>query len=429
MDSIEQRKAPSPEELERREATALQVAVANIVREERAQWQAEMAADLESFKAPAVERTPEVEILNRNGEAVHRLRSPREPQYLRMSEAEREWRSPDADHWYREFIVGQFRRDQGRCLRAHAELEGIFGRATTTEGAAAASGALSTGTGASLIPRPLENVILIARDRVAKMRRFAQTITMTAQTHTVPTAGSMTAAMTAESTTAAQGEPTISNVQLTARKGQVTAVATMEVLEDAAINLVNLYATRAGGALGVLEDNQFFKEGNGTAPNISAFLQGSTFNETTSTYLAFVDVLGMYYGVDQVYRPQSVWFASSDVLQFLAALKDSNGRQFYTGLGETPGAITDDPQQEGTIMRRPVYEVPFTAGTIWFGDPKASYVIGSRAGITSSASEHIKFDLDQVMWKWTQRFDGINTGDTGAQENCTGITSATTDSA
>jgi HK97 family phage major capsid protein len=72
-----------------------------------------------------------------------------------------------------------------------------------------------------------------------------------------------------------------------------------------------------------------------------------------------------------------------------------------------------------------VYEVPLTAGTLWFGDPSAAYVIGTRAGISSSMSEHVKFNLDQVMWKMTQRFDGINLYSAAGQQ-AVGIDSALT---
>jgi HK97 family phage major capsid protein len=136
-------------------------------------------------------------------------------------------------------------------MKAMAELERIYGRAVMTEGIAGASGAVSTGTGGELIPRPLEMVVMIERDRVAKMRRWAQQITMTAQTHTVPTAAAMTANMVGESTTSADGNPDIAQVQLTAKKGQVTALATNEMLADAAINVINLWATRGGAAIGV----------------------------------------------------------------------------------------------------------------------------------------------------------------------------------
>lgn len=414
--------SPIPDdEAKAREASGFQAIVTNIVRDAKAEWQEEIKQELEKLRKP----NAMPDLINRSGEVVTRMTSPYQRVYDRMSADEQKWRSPDSDHWCAEWLRGQAFRDHGKMLKAAAELERVYGRATTTEGVAGASGALSTGTGGPLIPRPLEQVVLIARDRVAKMRRWATRYQMTAQTHTIPTAAAMTANMVGESTTSAQGEPTLASVQITAKKGQVKAVATVEALNDVAINLINLWAVRGGGALGVLEDNQFFKLGDGTGNNISAFLTGTAYAETTSGALGFVDVNAMYFGLAQEYRQNAIWLVAADVLQMIAVLRNAtSGAQFYLGMSEKPGPITDDPSAEGTLYRRPVYEVPFTNGTIWFGDANASYVIGDRAGLQSQVSDQVRFETDEVVWKLTQRFDGQSI-DAVASKVATGITSVT----
>jgi HK97 family phage major capsid protein len=312
-------------------------------------------------------------------------------------------------------------------FEASAHLDKLF-RATTAEGTAGASGALSTGTGGALLPRPLEQVVLISRDRVAKMRKLASSFTMTAQTHTIPTAAAMTGYMTLEGGTTTQGEPTVASVQLTARKGQVMAILTEEMLDDAAINVVNMYATRAGLALGTLEDNQFFKDGSGTAPNVSAYLQGTAFDESvggTSGMLSYTNVVGMFFALPQAYRAQGKWLIGDDVLILLSALKDGNGRPFYNNMLDAPRAISDDGGSQGTILGRPVFSVPFTAGTIWFGDPSAAYMVGSRQGLQSAVDRSVGFVAGNVYFKISQRFDGHNV-DLVAGRNCTGITSVNT---
>jgi len=393
--------------------SAYKAEIDNIVAAERANWDAEALAELKSYKAPVTEEKAEAparaaQILDRSGVEVHRLMSPTEPLYSRFSDEEKQWRSPDSDHWNAEWFRGQLSKNSARMARANAGLEEIYGRALMTEGAAGALGAIAGGTAGELMPRPMEQIVLLARDRVSKMRRFASHISMTSQTHTVPTAAAMTAHNTAEEVTATDGSPAIAQVQLTARKGQVTSLFTVELMQDNAINLVNMLAKRGGGALGVNEDNQFFKLGDGSAPNCSAFL-ASTAHSITTGDLRFTDVVEMYFGVSQEYRQQAVWLASANVLQMMTSFRNATtGTQFYLGLTDKPGPITDDPTAEGTVMRRPVYEVPFTDGTLWFGDPSAAYVIGTRVGITSAMSEHVHFNLDQVMWKMTQRYDGIN---------------------
>jgi HK97 family phage major capsid protein len=413
-------------EAEARRQAGFKALVMNVVESERAKFWDGATEMLRKMEIP--DRSPVPDFRNKADEPVARLVSPTEPLYRRLSAEERAIRTPDGDHWMAEWIRGNVYGDSARMFQSSAELETLFPdpkRATTTEGTAGASGAISTGTGGALVPRPLEAAVLIARDRVAKMRRFAQSMTMTAQTHTVPTAAAMTAYMTAEGATATQGEPTMASVQLTARKGQVTAVATEEILNDAAINLVNIYAARGGGALGKLEDDQFFSDGDGTAPNISACILGTAYSETTSAALSYTDLLGMYYTVGQAYRQNAVWMAASNVLQLLAALRDGDNRPFYQGLVNAPAPISDDPTAEGTLLRRPVYEVPFPDGSMLFGDVNACYIVGTRQGLQSKASEHVKFDSDEVMWKITQRFDGINV-DAVAAYTVAGITSVNT---
>jgi HK97 family phage major capsid protein len=248
---------------------------------------------------------------------------------------------------------------------------------------------------------------------------------MTAQQHTVPTMDQMTGYMTSEGGTTTQGEPTLSSVSLIARKGQVMAIATEEMLADVAINLVSAYAVRAGKALGALEDNQFFKDGSGTAPNISAFLAGTTYTETTSAALSYTDVIGMYFALPQAYRDQGKWLIADNVLILLSALKDANARPFYSTMTELPRPLVDDPTAIGTLLGKPVYSVPFTNGTIWFGDPSAAYAVGSRQGIESRVDTSVGFVAGNVYFKISQRFDGNNL-DAIAGRNCTGITSVNT---
>lgn len=359
-----------------------------------------------------------------NGGLISR-NQPTDPLYRRMPEEVREYRNADTDYWMAQWIRGDSAKDPAVKALAAAKLDDVFGRADTLEGAAGADGAISDGTGGALLPRPLEAVVLIARDRVSKMRRFAMPVQMTRQTHTVPTIGAFTAYATAEAATATQGEGTIAEVQLTANKWQVKAIASREILEDTPYNLVSIYSQKAGSALGAFEEAQFWRTGNGTAPNASAFAAGTAYAETTSGALGFVDVSTMYYNVGQQYRGAGAWFADSDVLGMLHRVVDAvNGRPFYQGLMDGPRALTDDPDAVGTLLGKPVYEVDTTAGTIHFGDVSALYAVGSRAGIRSRTSEHALFTSDKVVWLWDERADGINV-DTVAVQTATGITSAT----
>jgi HK97 family phage major capsid protein len=418
-------------EAEREQASNIATLVETIRQNERADFDSEMAREIAKHLKPrredALELTPSG--YNRQGEPVHRVSLPIEPAYRRLSEEERAWRTPESDHFMKEWIVGNAQRNEARMLMAAAKLESLFPtprhlRADLAEGTAGASGAFSTGTGGPLIPRPLEAVIMVARDRVAKARRFVTVIPMSTNVANVPTAASMTAAMTAEGTTSAQGEPTISQVQLVAMKCQAKAIASRELLDDSPMNVVSIIASRAGAAIGVVEDNEIFKVGTGVLPHVTSMLGTSYTVSTSAVILKYTDVVGMYFAVPQEYLDNAVWLVSSTVLQYLSNVRDGFGKPFYNGLlADSPRVIDDAPAQVGSILGRPAYRVPSTPGMIWFGDPKAQYILGDRQGIQMRVSEHIKFDLDQMMWLVTERFAGNNV-DNSASQYALGITSA-----
>jgi HK97 family phage major capsid protein len=416
--------AVTDDERDLRGKSGLLTLVETIRRQAREEYETEMESALAELTKPDRENVPELY----RGTSEHRgnivTRSPTEPLYRRMSEEMREWRNPDSDHYMAEWLRGEASGDHSRMLQASAKLESMFPRAVMTEGIGTGLGSFASGTGASLMPRPLAAVVMVERDRVAKMRRFATIYQMTAQEHNIPTAGAMTAAMVAEDVAeVAQGEPTIAQVPLIAHTAGVQARASKNLLNDAAVNLINVIATRGGGALGILEDNEFFKDGTGTSPHVT-MLTGTSYvaSLTTATALSYTNLLGMYHDLPQQYRDNAVFFVSSTVLGLLANVRGSDGRPIYQGIVEMPGVIGDDRTSIPTLLRKPVYEVPLTAGTIWFGDP-SQYAVGDRAGITIESSEHQLFSTRQVIWLITERIAGNNT-DTAAGQFLTAIVSA-----
>jgi len=421
-DRVELAPEPRPGEINERNRDGIMALVDSIVEQKERQWTDDMARELEKLKDVDRSNVPEIYRNPAEHRGVLTLASPTDRIYGRMPEEIRQIRTPETDHWMAEELRGIAYGDRARIFQAKAKLDGLF-RATTTEGIAAASGAYSTGTGGTLISRPVEALVLIARDKVSKMPRFASGFTMTKQTHTIPTAAAMTSYMTAEGGTTTQGEPTYAAVQLTARKGAARGKVTTEELEDADVNLVTIMTTRAGMSLGALQEAEFWRTGSGTAPHVSAFAAGTAYAETTAGTLDYASVIGMYFTCPQVYRTGAAWYAEASVLQALAGVRDGMGRGFYQGLTERPGAITDDAGAVGTLMGKPVYEVDATAGTIHFGDMGALYIVGQRKGITARMSEHANFAAGLVEFIWEQRFDGQNV-DTSACQTCTGITAA-----
>jgi HK97 family phage major capsid protein len=416
----------SDEETQLRGTSALLTMVEGIRKKAQDETHAELAEALQNLDQPNRADVPD---LTPRSAGQVRVTDPQEynPVYRQLSDDERKWRSPESDHWVGEWARGLYHNDQARMLLANAKIDELYPRAerVMNVGTAGGTGAVATGSGGELAPRPLEAAIMINRDRVAKARRFMMIYNMTAKEHNIPTAASMTAAMVNESTGAAVSEPAIAQVPLIAQVGGVQARFTRELLEDSATNLTTVLSVRGGAALGVLEDSEVFdpNNGTGTAPHITA-LSGTTYSCGTTGAFDYSDALAMYHTLGQAYRDNAVWFAASNVLQLLGNVRDGQGRPMYLGMTDVPGPITDDPTAVGTLFRRPIYEVAMTDGYIWFGDPRACYAMGNRRGITVEFSRDALFTSRQVVAMITERFAGNNT-DTAAAQICSGVTSAT----
>lgn len=406
----------SDEENKKRTESNAATIFETIRKSEREKHEAEMFEALKLLTETDRSKVPEIYKNPAEHRGVATLRSPTEPLYRRMSEDVREWRNPDSDHYMAEWMRGESKRDYSRMLEANARLDAMFGRADMTEGIAPGTGAFATGTGAEYVPRPLMAAVQIERDKVAKMRRFATIVQMTAQEHSIPTQAAMTAAMVAEDDAeVAQGEGAVAHVALVAHTAGVQIRASKMLLDDAAINLVSIITQRGGSALGVLEDVQMFDStaGDGTSPNLTA-ISGTSYQAslTTATTLSYTNLQGLYYDLPQQYRDRAVWFCASDVLGLLSNVRDGIGRPIYQGIVDAPGQLGDDPGAMGTLLRKPIYETVMPAGSIILVDP-SQYYIGQRAGITVESSADQLFSTRMMIWLITERVAGNNT-DLGA---------------
>lgn len=415
---------PNADERLRRLESTLHAQMQSIAdRTEERLWGA-VGQMIDRYDTPDRSQVPDFR--NDRGESVARLYSPTERLYRSMPEEVRRIRNPDSDHWMAEFVRGVITNNVPQHREADAKLNEMFGRADTLEGAADAAGGFAGGTGGVLLPRPLENLVAIARDRVAKMARYATTYMMTAQEHNIPTGNAVTCHMVGEATSPlTQGEPTYAQVPLIARRAAAKVILGNDFLEDAAINIVNFITMRGGAALGAKEDAQFFKEGSTgvAAPNVVR-LGGTAYAEISTGEFKYADAVSMYSSLQQEYRAGARWFISPSVIALLANVRDGNGRPFYQGLLERPTYLADEPGAVGVLLGHPAHEVQLTSGDIWFGDPAATYAIGRRHGIRVDVSREFLFDTFRTIFLIHQRFAGQNV-DTAAAQLCSGITSAT----
>jgi HK97 family phage major capsid protein len=348
-------------------------------------------------KSPPTDKAPQLYV--RDGSA---------PLYRKLPEEVREIRNPETDHWMAEFIRGVAGNDWGRMRKASDKLREHF-RASTLYGTPDTTSGIGDGTGAPLAPLPLANLVVLARDKAAKLRPMVQRFTSVSNTLRVPTSGVATAAMAAEGTTAAQGEPTLASKLLSKKKMQARFVASDEMLADSAFNLVGFFSERAGSAIGALEDVQICTS-DGTAPNMTESLGSATITEVTeatSTELIYQDVVDVFFGVPPQYQAGAVWLGNPAMMGFLSSLVDGNARPIFTPGAAAPQVVTDDvPGNVGQIFGRPVVNVPLAAGSLFVGDPKYIGLLDG-GGITVKSSDVVGWTSDVVNFKVTQRADCV----------------------
>ena len=327
-------------------------------------------------------------------------------------------RNPKTDRHMAEFLRGVRWRDWTKVTRTYQELNDMYrnGRALA-EGDSELEAGGTPGSGAPFLPLPLANLIVMARDARAKIRGVAQRFTSVGQSLKVPTSGVATAGMVGEGATQAEATPTLASILLTKKKAQARFRVSDEMLEDSAFNLVSYFAERGGSALGALEDVQF-STSNGTAPNITESLESATitpFAEASATVMTYVDVVGLFFALPEQYRVLGCfWMGNSFMMQLLSSIVDANGRPIFTPGFNAPTVVTSEAPPlgtVGTIFGHPVLELPLTEGT---SPQDASLFVGvmnnygylDGGGITVRASEHIRWNEDEVEWKVTERIDG-----------------------
>ena len=247
---------------------------------------------------------------------------------LHERQPELKYRDPRIDKLSHQWMVAFSKNHAERADRIGRELNdrylenrGAFlgdgGRAALLEGDPDASSGFADGTGGELLPLPLANQMILARNKASKLRGLVNRQTMTSQTMRTVVGPTVTAGQVAEGATATDATPNPTSVLLSAKKTQVRFSASRELLEDSAFNVVNFFADRAGAAIGEQEDIQMCTS-QGTAPDYTESLQSASITdiaETTASTIGLEDIYALYYGVPEQYRRGASFLAASTTLQ------------------------------------------------------------------------------------------------------------------
>jgi HK97 family phage major capsid protein len=321
----------------------------------------------------------------------------------------KEHRTPDLDHWNATWLRAYLKRDHTMQKLAEAKGNEILGiRATTLGGALDASDptAIASGTGGHLLPQSMSNVVQIARGAAAVIAPLCTNFTTDGLTLRVPTSGAVTADTVAEGASGAQAEPTFASEMLILHKIGVRMIASEEMLQDSAFNLMGIYAQRAGEGIGTAEDLQICTTG-GTAPDLTEAIAGGNVDEATTTVLIYEDLNTLFFALGKAYQPNSTFLAGTVVCTLLSNLLDTNGAPILRMPDQPPGPVSDiaSPLAIGRVLGRPVYHVPLADGQLICGDIRG-YGFVRKGGIFASMSTEVGFATDTIQFKFYERCDG-----------------------
>lgn len=344
----------------------------------------------------------------------------------RKNEQFRELRTPDLDHWGKQWVLALLERGAGNSVQRMAEsrekLDEIYGaRAIILVGDLdAVPTAITDGTGGSLLPQNMSALIEVDIENASVLGGIVRQLPMTSSTLRVVTVGQATADTVAEGadSSGAADEPLPASTMLQAHKIQSRMDASSESVDDSAFSIMSMFGSRAGRAIGFARDTQIATT-DGVTPNFTGAIVGSpTSVEATITYLLIKDLFRL---VPKSYRNRSVWLANNTTLGIIDEVLDGNGRPIFNDPTGNVAIVGDVPNADGNIFRRPVFEVPLVDGQLICGDPQ-SYVFARRTTGISVTVEQI-FDTDTVGFRFKERGDGVMV-DTVGLVQYTGITAA-----
>lgn len=218
------------------------------------------------------------------------------------------------------------------------------------------------------------------------------------QAYWAPEAGSIT-----------ESEPTFAELVLRAHKLTGYTVASNEILADGAIGLEAFIGQRFPQAIQWFEEKAFWTgTGNGQPQgllNASALI---SVTRTTSGHIVYEDLVNMDSQILPTSANNVVWFAHPKCKQdlYTMALSVGTGGSAVFVTAFNGGAANQPP---ATIFGRPLVFTEHLSALGTAGDIVAAdlsyYLIGDRQDLAMAASEHVKFQNDQTVWRFVQRLD------------------------
>jgi HK97 family phage major capsid protein len=274
-------------------------------------------------------------------------------------------------------------------------------------------------TGGYLVPPEYRNQIIDASLEDAIIMPRATKIPMASNRVSIPfiqdtthasstVFGGVVLYRTAEASQYTASNIKVGRIELSLHSLTGMVVVTNELLEDSPISLEPILVNKFGQALTFVQEKDFLR-GTGQGQPLGILNAGATVsvaaeNAQTATTLNFQNVVKMY---ARFRGTNGVWMINHDVLPQLCTMSLAVGSAAIPVYLPANGAA-DAPY--GTLMGLPVFKTEHcstlgTVGDIVLADWR-QYYIGTKGGVKTASSMHLRFDYNEMVYRFQVRYDG-----------------------
>ena len=288
--------------------------------------------------------------------------------------------------------------------------------------------ALNETTGAQggfLVPVVTEAEVMRKIEDVGVVRPLARKLTMTSETHQIPKLNAnVTVQFDAEAATITSAEPTFTQLTLQSERQTSLATASMEVIQDSAVGLLDFVFTLMTEEAALAEDKEAL-EGDGTTftglsdeTSVIQLIQDDGAGvDTNGGVLTYEFLVKTKWGVvESSSRRGSAWIMHTTMARAAEGLVDSQGRPVWSNpsVGSTALFGRGDSQAVGLLLGFPAHTSSqpsitrtrgalTTASNIYFGPFGHGMIYGDRMGTTLGVSEHVNWATGQLSLRMIRR--------------------------
>lgn len=270
-----------------------------------------------------------------------------------------------------------------------------------------ASNALQEDTnseGGYLVPVEFERTLFEARDKVDPIFSLAGRLSLGAKEKNVPYVSTIpTAALIAEEGTYGTSDAAFGQVVLRAYKFGVMTLASEELLNDSAFDLMGFLANVIGKAIGKAEAGYFWT-GTGTSqPQGVMAAAGSGVTTALANKITADELIDLFYSVPEEYRSTATWAMNGSTVKELRKLKLGTGEYLWSpGFSGEPSTILGRP----LVTSDKIDTIAATKKVIAFGDFNECYKIADRQGVELKVLNELYAATGQIGFRGSARTDG-----------------------